>query len=267
MNTLIILGSGTSTGIPMANGDWGKCDPQNPKNSRLRTSIFLKTKNGSHIIVDTGPDMRTQCLKNNIEKINAAIITHDHADHLHGLDDLRPFCFGPPLKSIPLYTSKTSYELLETRFPYVFNPRPNASQIGGGIPLLELKSVELDKKTKVDQDDFEFFQLPHGPGQTMGIIHEKMAYIIDCHEIPKDRLEYLAKAKLEILLLDCVTNAPHKTHLWLERSLEYAHKIKAKNTYLIHMGNKLDHKELETVCKEQAPLSVTPAFDGLTLSY
>lgn len=267
MNTLIVLGSGTSTGIPMANGNWGSCDPLNPKNYRLRTSIFLQTQKGSHIIIDTGPDLRTQCLQNNITKINAAIITHDHADHLHGLDDLRPFCFGTPPTSIPLYTSQTCFDLMEARFPYIFNAHPQTSKIGGGIPLLELKSVETNKKVKIDQDEFEFFMLPHGLGETLGLVHRNMAYIVDCHEIPEQRLDFLAQAKLDTLLLDCVTDIPHKTHLWLERSFEYANKIGAKNTYLIHMGNKLDHEELNKLCQQQRNISIKPAFDGMTLRY
>ncbi len=266
MNTLIVLGSGTSTGIPMANGGWGQCDPQNPKNFRLRTSIFLQTQKGSHIIIDTGPDMRTQCLQNQIEKINAAIITHDHADHLHGLDDLRPFCFGPPAKEIPLYTSKDCQGFMEQRFPYIFSPDKEAAKMGGGIPLLTLHSVEIGKTVQIDQDPFEFFLLPHGKGETLGIIHEEMAYIVDCHEIPESTLDKLSKKRLKLLLLDCVTDREHKTHLWLEKSLEYAKRIGAKKTYFVHMGNRLDHVELEQRCKNEGQ-GLFPAFDGLRLTY
>ena len=141
INKIIILGSGTSTGVPTSANHWGVCDPLNKKNYRLRTSILLETKHGQNILVDTTPDLRQQCLSNAINKIDSVIITHNHADHLHGLDDVRPFCYGPPTKHIPLYTSSDGAQEIRQRFPYIFNPKQVS--LGGGIPLIDLRSISL----------------------------------------------------------------------------------------------------------------------------
>ncbi|MFW5887932.1 MAG: MBL fold metallo-hydrolase, partial [Bacteriovoracia bacterium] len=122
MNQLTILGSGTSTGIPMLGCDCPICSTtdQKPKNKRFRTSVLITTSKGHKIIIDTPPDLRSQLLKNKVDTIDAAIITHEHADHVHGIDDLRPFCFGNPRKEIPVFTNPTTAIDLTARFPYIF---------------------------------------------------------------------------------------------------------------------------------------------------
>jgi len=119
-NTITILGSGTSTGVPIIRCQCVVCQSLDPRDKRLRTSIYLETKAGNKILVDTGPDLRQQVLQNNICEIDFTIITHEHADHLHGLDDLRPFSFTLPPRSMPVYCSKETLESIKTRFSYVF---------------------------------------------------------------------------------------------------------------------------------------------------
>lgn len=266
MNTVIVLGSGTSTGIPMANGDWGVCDSTNPKNRRLRSSVLLTIAN-TNILVDTTPDLRTQTLKHSIKKIDAAIITHDHADHLHGLDDLRPFCFGPPPRTIPLFTSKECKEVMIERFPYIFNRDPGKPPIGGGIPNLELHQVSINSPQKILGQSFEFFNLPHGYGSTLGFCHKSFAYIIDCHEIPLDVIKNLKNKQLDLLIVDCVQKEPHKTHLFLPKTFDYIRQINPKRAGLIHMGNKIDHAWLEKQCQLEFKDTVFPLYDGLSLNY
>lgn len=266
MNTIIVLGSGTSTGIPMANGDWGVCNPKNLKNYRTRCSIFLKTDDGAKILVDTSPDLRTQLLSNKIQDIDATIITHDHADHLHGIDDLRPFCFGPPTKSIPIYTYDKCGPILESRFPYIFknDKRPN---IGGGIPRLDLNCVPLNKEFKILGAPFNFFLLPHGHDESMGFFHKSFAYIVDCHEIPDEVIESLKARQLELLIIDCVQSTPHQTHLSTEKCFEYIERIAPKVAGLIHMGNQIDHDDLTSKCQNRFSFPVFPLYDGQELSY
>ena len=117
-NSILILGSGTSTGIPIPRCSCSTCTSSNPKDHRFRTSLLLQTAQGSNILIDTTPDLRSQVLINQVEKIDGVVITHDHADHIHGIDDLRPFCFGPPLHPIPLWTSQHNAKTIISRFPY-----------------------------------------------------------------------------------------------------------------------------------------------------
>lgn len=250
----------------MANGDWGNCDPNNPKNYRTRCSIFLKTKTGNHLVIDTSPDLRAQFLNNKIKKVDAAIITHDHADHLHGIDDLRPFCFGPPSKIIPIFTFKDCAQLLENRFPYIFNlnKKPN---IGGGIPRLNLEIVTLQKEFQILTEPFTFFLLPHGHTQTMGLLHESFSYLVDCHEIPDDVIQVLKQKKLDLLIIDCVQSAPHQTHLNVEKCFDYIEKIAPKKAGLIHMGNQIDHSDLLQKSQARFNFPVFPVFDGQELNY
>jgi len=266
MNTLIVLGSGTSTGIPTANGDWGVCDSTNPKNTRLRSSVLL-TIDTTNILIDTTPDLRTQTLKYGIKNIDATIITHDHADHLHGLDDLRPFCFGPPPRTIPVFTSTECKKIMIERFPYIFNRNPNHPPIGGGIPNLALNEVSIDQTQVILGHNFEFFNLPHGYGQTLGLCHKSFAYLIDCHEVPSRVIENLQNKNLDLLIIDCVQKDPHKTHLNLSKTFDYIRKIGPKRAGLIHMGNKIDHAWLENECHQEFGSNVFPVYDGLILNY
>ena len=157
----------------------------------MRTSIILKVADLNNteplsFLIDTTPDLRQGLLNHNIKKIDACIITHTHADHLHGIDDLRPLCFGPPPKTIPLYTSGKFSEEIKNRFPYIFGDQAKQPQLGGGIPRLITKTIDFTQtinKTHLHGVTFDFFLLPHGKGETIGFRQGKFAYLIDCHDI------------------------------------------------------------------------------------
>ncbi|MEX1100239.1 MAG: MBL fold metallo-hydrolase, partial [Bacteriovoracaceae bacterium] len=178
-NEVVALGTGTSTGIPMVGCKCSVCLSTNPKNHRFRASIALKTSSHKTIIVDVTPDLRSQLLQNKIDQCDACIITHEHADHVHGIDDLRPLSFDKE-SPIPVYTWNSCAEHLSEKFPYIFQAdklfrfKP---VLGGGIPKLSLHTV--GEKALIAGEEFEFYLLPHGHTKTLSFLHKKFAYAID----------------------------------------------------------------------------------------
>jgi phosphoribosyl 1,2-cyclic phosphate phosphodiesterase len=250
-----ILGSGTSTGVPLLGCSCSVCTSDNPKNKRLRTSFYLQTKKGNHILIDTTPDMRTQLLRANIKTVDHTIITHDHADHVHGIDDLRAFCFGPPPRSIPVYTHSECNEALVTRFPYIFEKdyfNESKPVLGGGVPKLHMNLLKADgSEEEIAGDKFKFYLLPHGHHKSLGIVHGKLAIFIDCNTIPTPIVEELAKERIDLLIIDCVKEGVHKTHLTTRTAFELIKRISPKRAGLIHMGHGLDHNYLEELCRTE----------------
>lgn len=265
-NEVIALGTGTSTGIPMIGCQCEVCCSSNKKNKRTRTSILIKNSDGKNILVDTTPDLRTQFLDNNIQDCDACIITHEHADHVHGIDDLRPLTFGEG-NSIPVYTYKKCAEHLREKFPYIFHTQKhfqNKAVLGGGIPKLDL--LEVENKAEIAGDQFEFFLLPHGHTKSLSFIHKKFAYAIDCKTIPNEWINRLKEARLDLFILDCVKSTPHQTHLHMEAALNIAKKVGAKKTGLIHMGHELEHSQMEKDL-QGLDIDIFPLFDGQVLTY
>ncbi len=258
-NTLIALGTGTSTGIPMMGCKCPVCSSLDHRDKRLRTSIFIESKHGNKILVDTTPDLRSQFLENKISGVDFVIITHEHSDHVHGIDDLRPLTFGPPVREIPVYCNSETGKILEQRFAYIFNPTRPA--IGGGIPRLRLHEVNLLKETKIFDEKFIFFNYPHGHGETMGFLFQKMAYVVDCQEIPEKIVSLLTETKLDLLIIDCLKRGSHSTHLSVERAFNYIKQIKPIRTGLIHMSHDLSHTQLEAMASNEFGSKVFPLYD------
>lgn len=269
LNKITILGSGTSTGIPIIGCQCEVCLSKNEKNRRFRTSIHLETKKDLTLLVDCTPDLRSQALANDIRKIDGVIITHEHADHANGLDDLRAFTFAMD-HDLPVYMEEKISKSLSKRFDYILD-RENVFKdkpiLGGGIAHLKKHLVNLNEENKIANDLFYFFNLPHGHTKTLGFIHEKFAYIIDCNAIPKSVIEQLKNRKIDLLILDCVNAKKHNTHLTVETAFKYIREIKPKRCGLIHMGHDLDHQWLENLCKESFDFPVFPTFDGQILKY
>ena len=265
-NRLIILGSGTSTGVPIIGCNCAVCTSLDHRDQRLRTSIFIQTKSGKNILVDTTPDLRTQLLSNQIKKVDFVIITHEHADHLHGLDDLRPLGFGPPKKHIPIYTTNITKNIIESRFDYIFKKRVTPT-LGGGIPNLKIEAINIGQKQIIEGEEFYFFTFPHGHCETLGFIHDGFAYIIDCNEIPKYLLQYLIEQKLQLLIIDCLQRHDHSTHLTVKKSFDYIGQIGAQRSGLIHMSHDLQHTDLAAIANKTYGNCVFPVFDQLNLYY
>ncbi|MBI2518816.1 MAG: MBL fold metallo-hydrolase [Bdellovibrio sp.] len=268
-NQITFLGTGTSTGIPMIGCPCQVCHSSDERDKRMRQSIYLTTKQHRHILVDTSPDMRSQFLRSNLTKLDFCFITHDHADHLHGIDDVRPFCFGPPSKDIDIVIFEAHRQILETRFSYIFQRQKIFNEknpyLGGGLPLLNLHIISPGTQTLYGEQ-FTLFELPHGHGITMGIYHEGMAYVVDCQEIPPAAMTIL-KGNTNVLIIDCLQRAPHQTHLNVTKAFEYIREIAPKRAYLTHMNHDLSHVDFTKMAKDQFGASVTPACDMQQVLY
>lgn len=269
---ITVLGSGTSTGIPMVGCECAVCISPLEENKRLRSSILITTSENKNILVDTSPDLRTQLLRENIKKIDAVILTHNHADHIHGIDDLRPYTFPDIGGPITVFTSTEMKKELEKRFAYIFESDQSKSDIGGGIPKLSIQTVINSKEETASTNilglNFNFFFLPHGHIQTMTFQTESFAYLIDCHDIPKPRLDWLKSLKLDLVFIDCVTdNANHKTHLSIDRTTRFLATISPKRGGLIHMGHKLEHFALKGLIQGQLGTNFWPLTDRETFDF
>jgi phosphoribosyl 1,2-cyclic phosphate phosphodiesterase len=263
MNKITILGTGTSTGVPILGCKCGVCQSNDPRNQRLRTSVLLETANKKNILIDTSPDLRTQLLHTHTSSIDAVILTHDHADHTHGIDDLRPLSYLRP-DPIIIYTDQYTVESVTNKFPYIF--KPHNPVIGGGIPRLNLKVID-EGPTQIENENFNFWTLPHGHGSTLSVIHEKLGYIVDCREIPDNILTKFRDAKLELLIIDCLRYEPHQTHLHLDLALEYIQQIAPTSAILTHMAHEIDYLDLMNQLQRRGIKNVFPGIDGQSFLY
>ena len=258
-----ILGCGTSTGAPII-GLQHKPQFKNPKNHRLRASILLEPfgRGGPAIVIDTSPDFREQALRYFPQKnprLDAILTTHAHADHLHGLDDIRPFNFFQK-GEIPLFSEASVLEDVRKKFSYIFQP----TQEGGGKPRLALHEVTNKDFTLSACTDKRLHKLKvtplfviHGSISCLGYRVGNMAYITDCSSIPDETINKIRG--VDLLTLDCLRHAPHSTHLHVEEALRYAKLISAKKTVFTHMGMELEYEAF----RKELPKGMVPAYDGM----
>lgn len=247
-----VLGCGTSVGVPALGCNCSTCQSKNPKNNRLRASIALQYGD-TVFLIDTTPDLRQQSLRENLYWIDAVLYTHPHADHLHGIDDLRTFNF---LKQgdIDCFGNKWTTDTILNRYEYIFK----VSQEGGGKPKLNVHTVTKSffyRGLKIQP-----LEVIHGSMPVLGYRIGSFAYITDCSHIPEKTIRKMQN--LDVLILDCLRYTPHSTHLTVEQALAYAARIKAKTTYLTHMGHELDYVRF----KKTLPKHVYPAYDGLKIT-
>lgn len=269
VNKLIVLGSGTSTGIPLLGCACPVCTHPDKKNKRLRSSIFLETAKGRRILIDAGPDLRTQLLREKITHIDAVFITHRHGDHCIGLDELRPLSAHRPL---PVYSDPATCQILTKRFDYIFERDRKKTSYTAQLelkPLAHLPSEPgtLGEPVEIEGESFQFFFNPHGTIQTLAFIHHKMAYIIDCHEIHPSLRKELKDKQLDLLIIDCASRSPHKTHLHFEQTLSYHEDISPKRCALTHLNHDFEHNELTKELDQRFSSQVISLFDGQVLKY
>ncbi len=252
---LRMLGSGTSTGVPRVGNDWGLCDPAEPKNRRTRVSIVIETDAGARLLVDTSPDLRNQLLAAQIDRIDAVFWTHDHADHCHGIDDLRPLRYGREAP-IPGYAADETVRRLRQRFGYAF-----AGQHGYHT-LIALES--LDRLRICAGVGVRSCQMPHGPAQSTAFRFDSDAtsigYATDFSQITREMIELLSECG--VLVIDCLRREPHPTHAHLAMALELAAATRARSAVLTHLDKSMDY---EAVSRE-IPLNVQVGYDGLELA-
>jgi phosphoribosyl 1,2-cyclic phosphate phosphodiesterase len=246
------LGTGTSHGVPMIGCACATCRSTDPRDSRLRPSIFIDAPD-ARILVDAGPDLRAQALAHRLVRVDAILFTHGHADHILGIDDVRRFN-AIQSQPIPCYGDEQTLADIRATFGYVFNP---ATPKGGGLPQLELFRVM--GPFCVGPHDVQPIPLWHGRRAILGFRLGRFAYLTDCSAIPDESWPLLTG--LDVVVLDALRERPHPTHFSLSDAIAAARRIGAAHTYFTHMCHDLPH---QPTC-ERLPDGVTLAYDGLVL--
>jgi phosphoribosyl 1,2-cyclic phosphate phosphodiesterase len=246
-----ILGCGTSTGVPKIGNEWGQCDPNEPRNARLRTSILVESAD-ERMLVDCGPDLRQQLLSAGIGRIDGVIVTHTHGDHCHGLDELRPVAaaIGRP---VPLHARADVLDELKHRFGYAFARSDFYRPIVDG--------QEIGKEVRFGEASTRFVDQPHGGSTSLGMRFEEgdlsVAYAVDFSDLTNDMAALYEG--VDVWIADCLTRNPHPTHAHLHGVLGWARDMRVGQLYLVHMGNGLDYRTLVA----ELPDWAAPAHDGL----
>ena len=249
-----MLGCGTSSGVPRIGGDWGDCDPADPRNRRTRASIAIQTKTTT-ILVDTGPDMRTQLLAAGIGALDAVIWTHEHADHTHGIDDLRQL-FHARGAPIPGYADAPTLEVLKHRFGYVFEGRY-------GYPASAEPRLLADT-VRIGDVSVQTVEMPHGEIVSRGLRFEadgrSIGYATDFHEITDEMEAFFAG--VDLWIVDALRRRPHPTHPHLEMTLAAIERLAPGRAVLTHMDHSMDYATLAA----ELPAGVEPGYDGLEIA-
>ncbi len=251
--TVTILGSGTSHGVPMIACDCAVCRSPDPRDKRTRTSIYIR-QGKTCLLVDTSPELRLQCLANDVRRVDAVLFTHHHIDHVAGLDDLRRFNWiqnGP----IPLYGQQATLDRLATMFEYVFDPDP---AYPSAIPQLSRHAI--DGPFQIGDCSITPIPLLHGRLPVLGFRIGNFAYCTDVSEIPAESWSLLAG--LDVLVLDALRNRPHPTHFNLEQAVDHARRIGSRQTYFTHIAHELGHASTNAAL----PPGMALAHDGLIIS-
>ncbi|AMO71809.1 MBL fold metallo-hydrolase [Sphingorhabdus sp. M41] len=247
---LTILGCGTSAGVPRIGNDWGDCDPSEPKNRRSRVSILVESAT-TRILVDTSPDLRHQFLDNGIDHIDAVIWTHDHADHCHGIDDLRAV-FQQTRNPIPGYARPFALRSLQQRFAYAFEGHKYYPSI--------CEPIALDSDVLIGDISVRHVDQPHGGITSAGLRFQhqgkSIVYATDFGKVTDDMRALYRNC--DLLVVDALRDKPHPTHAHLEMTLQLVSDVQPKLSLLTHMDNSMDYNHLVTILPEH----IRPAYDG-----
>lgn len=248
-----ILGSGTSVGVPMPGCNCPGCTSDDPRDNRMRSSVRLQIS-GLDILIDTATDLRMQALRSGLMKIDAILLTHNHADHVSGLDDVRPFCFNRA-NPIPVFGNDDTLEWIRKRYDYIWE----AKQEGGGLPKLTLNNI--DRPFTIENITITPIPVMHGIMEILGYRIGNFAYISDVSHIPDSSFKLLEG--VERLVIDGLRYKKHATHFCIDEAVEAAQKISPQQTWLTHLSHDCLYAEL---CN-QLPGNIEPAYDGLKFSF
>lgn len=254
-----ILGCGSSGGVPRLGGHWGDCDPENPKNTRRRCSMLVERvgpEGTTTVLIDTSPDLRSQLLDTGTGRLDGVVYTHSHADHVHGIDDLRMIVFNMRAR-IPVWADGDTQNALFSRFGYAF-VQPEGSPYP---PILEMKTIDgaFEVPGKGGPIPFQPFKVGHGSIDSLGFRIGGLAYLPDVAEIYDAAWPTLEG--LDIWVVDALRRTPHPTHSHLDQTLEWIAKVKPRQAVLTNMHIDLDYQAVS----DETPDHIVAAYDGLTL--
>jgi phosphoribosyl 1,2-cyclic phosphate phosphodiesterase len=255
-----ILGCGSSPGVPRPNGDWGACDPDEPRNKRLRTSLLVQRKADdgavTSVVIDTSPDFRQQILNASVKRLDAVVYTHAHADHVHGIDDLRSFVLAQNTR-IPIHADGRTMARLKSTFDYIFERLPGSDY----PPIADARTFETGDTITVSGQGGKItltpFPLEHAGLMIKGFRIGAMAYCTDVSGFPERSLRHVAG--VEVLVIGALQYRPHPSHLSLAQALDWIGRLEPKRAILTHMHVPLDYR---TVLAE-TPDHVEPGYDGM----
>jgi phosphoribosyl 1,2-cyclic phosphate phosphodiesterase len=251
--TITVLGSGTSMGVPTLGCDCGVCTSNDPRDARLRPSVMVRF-DGRTVVIDTTPDFRQQALRAKIERVDAILFTHAHADHIMGLDDVRPFNFRQR-NQIPIYAAPEAMATIQRCFEYIFDGHERQTN----IPNLDPRVID---GAPLDLFGVEFTPVPvtHGPQTIYGFRFGAAAYLTDHNDIPGASLDLLRG--LDVLFLDALRYKPHPTHSTVDRSVKTVEAVRPRRAFFTHICHDLRHERAESML----PAHIRLAYDGLEIN-
>ncbi len=260
--TITILGCGSSGGVPRVGpAGWGACDPSNPRNRRLRCSILVERGSGAattQVLVDTSPDLREQLLRTGTQRLDAIIMTHPHADHTHGIDDVRPLVISMR-RRIPIYMDEATSRDVRTKFDYIFETPPGSSY----PPLLNETRIAAGAPIAVEGPGGAIevlpFRLNHGEIDALGLRLGGVAYTPDLNGIPEESLPFVRG--LDLWIVDALRYTPHPSHFSLAETLDWIARLKPKRAVITNMHSDLDYARLA----KEIPAGIVPAYDGMRI--
>lgn len=253
---VIVLGSGTSHGVPVLGCSCPVCTSTDPRDTRYRSSILVEGNGDERILVDAGPEFRLQGLRVGLTRLDAVLITHAHADHIHGLDDVRPLTRG---RSLRVYASPIDASEIKERFSYAFRD----GQIGGGKPQLELNVVG-SADVSIGTMQARPIPIAHGDRPILGYRIGGLAYLTDCSGVPAASRAMLRD--LDLLMVDGLRLRPHPTHFSIDEALALAMDLRPKRVLLTHICHDLSHAQIQAYCDQAGlPFEAGPAWDGLEI--
>jgi phosphoribosyl 1,2-cyclic phosphate phosphodiesterase len=254
---VVVLGSGTSMGVPALGCTCAVCTSPDPRDKRCRVAAVVDGGEGRRILIDTPPELRLQLLAAEFRTVDAVLFTHDHADHVHGIDDLR--AISQRNGELPLYGPADALERIVHRFDYIFDPAVVAPE-GTFKPHLTTSALRAGESVQIAGIDVVPVAVSHGVMTVFGYRFGPFAYLTDVKAVPDDALALLRGVR--VLVINALFEQPHPTHLSIPEAVEVAQSIGAEQTFLTHLTHKYSHRDLS----ERLPDGVEPAYDGLTLN-